>query len=206
MQTPGTGHITTVEAPLPLSSLKLVYPLPDPVTGIPRDVVLNKVVKRNAAFDPYRNTTTWSRYLSPQNVLIPWPEESEPAYSDEKADTLRIDVEAKTFLPTLLRPPMPGSVIDELRNKYSKFRERHDESWLELRRQEDEEQKRLDELSGKLMPKGARNIARKHPSTSGGAFMADKKAVPRLREPLLRAIGDHMANKQMEKIRRDLVQ
>jgi len=176
------------------------------LTGIPRDVVLNKLVKRNSAFDPYRNTTTWSRYLSPQNVLIPWPEESEPAYSDEKDDTLRIDVEAKTFLPTLLRPPMPGSVIDELRNKYSKFRERHDEAWLELRRQEDEEQKRLDELSGKLMPKGARNIARKHPSTSGGSFMADKKAVPHIKEPLLEAIGKHMAQKQLEKVRGNLAQ
>ena len=32
---------------------------------------------------------------------------------------------------------MPPSIIDELRNKYSKFRDRHDEAWLQAKRDED---------------------------------------------------------------------
>src|SRR5262249_48234034 len=61
------------------------------------------------------------------------PEEKED-YSNEPAgpdDTLRITTEEVTFLPTLIQMPTPASVIDELRNKYSKFRIRHDEEYIE---------------------------------------------------------------------------
>ena len=39
-------------------------------------------------------------------------------------------MEEETWTPTLVRPPMPGSVIDELRNKYSVFRDRHDDAFV----------------------------------------------------------------------------
>ena len=137
-----------------------------------------------------------------RNIHIPWPEESlaEPTHVDEVADTLRIDVEEKSFLPTLLRPPMPASVIDELRNKYGKFRERHDEEWVAMKEAEDRRAGKMRELGERMVPKGARNIARKHPSSSGGRFLGDKQAVPRMKEGMLEAIGRHMAKKQLEKV------
>ena len=46
------------------------------------------------------------------------------------SDTLRLDIDTPTWTPTLLRAPLPGSVIDELRGKYSKFRTRHDPEFL----------------------------------------------------------------------------
>ena len=53
------------------------------------------------------------------------------------SDTLRIDVDTQTWTPTLLRAPLPGTVIDELRGKYSVFRTRHDADYLKHLRQID---------------------------------------------------------------------
>ncbi len=47
-------------------------------------------------------------------------------------------METKTFTPTLLTPPMPTSVIDELRNKYSIFRTRHEPEYIEAKIKEDQ--------------------------------------------------------------------
>jgi large subunit ribosomal protein L24 len=84
------------------------------------------------------------------NVVVPWPKLPEAERKDHDCDTLRIDVETRTFVPTLLRPPMPESVIDELRNKYSKFRTRHDPEFIEAKMREDreaeEQKKRIAEM------------------------------------------------------------
>ncbi|KAK0924247.1 hypothetical protein LTR91_000779 [Friedmanniomyces endolithicus] len=86
---------------LPLDSVQLVYPLPDPVTGIPRDVVIERLIHINHRFDKMKGEWT------PGDRLIP-------------------DVPA--FFVT---PPMPVTVIDELRNKYSRFRTRHTWQYVE---------------------------------------------------------------------------
>jgi large subunit ribosomal protein L24 len=80
------------------------------------------------------------RLVPGSNIVIkgqPQPEEEE----DEEtypADTPTLSVDEETFNPPLLFPPMPMSVIDELRNKYSPHRTRHDWEYLEKKRQEDE--------------------------------------------------------------------
>ena len=52
-------------------------------------------------------------------------------------DTLRIDVEQRTWVPNLMKDPFPDGVMDELRNKFGKFRTRHEEKFVErLERQE----------------------------------------------------------------------
>lgn len=191
---PGSTPIHTIEAPIPLASIRLVYPLPDPATGVPRDCILTNLVKRDSHFDVYENETVWSRVLLPQNISVPWPEKDDPGHQDEAVDTLRINVEDKTFLPTLLRPPMPNSVIDELRNRYGKFRDRHDDEWIAMKEAEDDEAQRVGELSKSMMPKGARNMARKHPSTRAGTFMTDGKQ-PTIKDKHLEILGAHMAAK-----------
>lgn len=55
---------------------------------------------------------------------IPYPVQEEPARGNRQHDTRRMDLENPTFVPTLRTPPMPPSVIDELRSKYSRFRTR----------------------------------------------------------------------------------
>jgi len=169
-----------------------VYPLPDPITGVPRDVLLPRLVKRGAYFDIYKNETVWQRYVEPQNVKIPWPTVEEPMYKDADVDTLRIQVEDKSFLPTLLRPPMPPSVIDELRNKFSKFRDRHDDDYVAKKVKEDVEAAHMAERARLTMPRGARNTAR-----MGYGHNEGKKTVPKLSDVVLERLGAHMAAKGM---------
>ena len=46
-------------------------------------------------------------------------------------DGKQVWVDAKTWTgPTLIRALMPTGIIDELRNKYSRFRTRHDVGYL----------------------------------------------------------------------------
>ena len=75
----------------------------------------------------------WDRVIPGLDIKIPWPvgEKKAPKEKlDTASDTLRIEVDVKSYIPTLLRPPMPRSVIDELRNKYSVFRTRHEPEYI----------------------------------------------------------------------------
>ncbi|CZT24711.1 related to ribosomal protein YmL40, mitochondrial [Ramularia collo-cygni] len=113
--------VFTVAQMIPHDHVKLVYPLPDPETGIYRDVIIERVVSvSDHKGGPAR------RMIPGTNTIIPWPVSAEEDWPDNESDTMRISVEEQTFRPTLIRAPMPMSVIDELRGKYSKFRTRHD--------------------------------------------------------------------------------
>ncbi|KAK5149367.1 hypothetical protein LTS14_010975, partial [Recurvomyces mirabilis] len=122
-----TGDLNAVPLPLRLEDVRLVYPLPDPVTGVPRDVIIDRLIHMNYTFDKTKKEwTKGDRVIPGTNTMIPWPETVPEETPDHDDDTLRITVEEQTFRPFLLSPPMPLSVIDELRNRYSKFRTRHE--------------------------------------------------------------------------------
>lgn len=123
---------------VPLTDVKLVYPLPHPETGIPRDVIIERLLPANRRWD--KNLKEWDdgdRVIPGTNTVIPWPEKADPEYEDHESDTLRISVEEQTFRPFLIRPPMPLSVIDELRNKYSRFRTRHEYDYIMKKEMQD---------------------------------------------------------------------
>lgn len=122
--------VRSMEKPISIASIKLVVPLPDPTTGTVRDVIVRDIVNSKIFYNRHTGRNHWSRMIAGLNTLIPWPKTAPKEHKDHDCDTLRIDVEAHTFVPSLLKPPMPGSVIDELRNKYSIFRTRHDDSYL----------------------------------------------------------------------------
>ncbi|MCJ1426248.1 hypothetical protein MMC29_004151 [Sticta canariensis] len=125
--------VQTTEAPVPLSAVRLVYPLRDSETGTLRDVIVKKL-ERTPSYE--RKQGLDGRYIADTDpeIYIPFPkQEKEEEPPEHQIDTLRIEVEQKTWSPTLFGPPMPPSVIDELRNKYSIFRDRHDESWVRAR-------------------------------------------------------------------------
>ena len=131
--------IRSMEQPVPFSSVRLVFPLKDEATGATRDVIVKKIVNGGIWHQRHPRQTRWQRYIDGLNILIPWPAKKAKEYKDYPVDTPRLDVEVKSFVPTLLRPPMPGSVIDELRNKYSKFRTRHDPEYVAAKIKEEEE-------------------------------------------------------------------
>jgi len=48
-----------------------------------------------------------------------------------------MNVDEITHRPYLLQPPMPPTVIDELRNKYGTFRKRHEDWYIQRKEAED---------------------------------------------------------------------
>jgi large subunit ribosomal protein L24 len=124
--------------PLPMADVRLVYEFKG------RDVILENMLLR-ASWNRRENKPIVKRYMPGLEELLPdhRPEENED-YSNEPAgpdDTLRITTEEVTFLPTLIQMPTPLSVLDELRNKYSKFRIRHEEEYIEKVKKKVEEEK-----------------------------------------------------------------
>ncbi|KAJ5944837.1 hypothetical protein N7516_005005 [Penicillium verrucosum] len=125
--------------PVSFDDIRHVIPLEDTKTG----KMQNVIVQHAYAAGPYTERSEHSklprftRYVSGLDVEIPWPLEEEPVITDGEMDTTRMAVETSTFTPTLEQPPMPSTVIDELRNKYSRFRTRHDPEYLKEKMKED---------------------------------------------------------------------
>lgn len=182
----GDSPIRTIEQPISLASVKLVFPLPDPETGISRDVIVTRVVNGNIFHDRRSGRKQWTRFIAGLNVVIPWPRIEPKQHKDYDVDTLRVDVEARTFVPTLLKPPMPSTVINELRNKYSIFRTRHDEEYIQEKMQEDEEKIAKKRTVMEMMTplKERRKVDRK---------LMRAKGKPKLTEEMLAKIGEVMA-------------
>ncbi|XXG97030.1 hypothetical protein Hte_003324 [Hypoxylon texense] len=196
LRLPNDPVVFSIEMPLPISDIRLVHPIKDAATGVTRDVVVNQLVHANMVHDRVTGKKRWSRIVPGLNVEIPWPKEDDDAdadVKDYKCDTLRIDVDAKTFVPTLLRPPMPESVIDELRHRYSRFRTRHDPEYVA--RLEAEEQAKQDRR--KLMDSMRTPLQEYHRAERD---RKKKKGKPRLTVEMLEKIGEVMA-KNMERTR-----
>ncbi|KAK6226058.1 KOW domain-containing protein [Colletotrichum tabaci] len=132
---------------IPISAIRLVHPIVDPETGIARDVVVRQLARGPVKWSRNTGWRAWTRYIPGANIAIPWPEREIPVREDQPGDTTRVDVEQFTFVPTLLSPPMPASVIDELRNKYSRFRTRHEDDYILRKEAEEAEKKALKKAS-----------------------------------------------------------
>ncbi|KAL8916036.1 MAG: hypothetical protein Q9172_006491 [Xanthocarpia lactea] len=184
--------VQTTEAPISLSSVRLVTPLTDPSTGDKRDVIVNELT-----IEPGRRYI--ANYIDPltgRRHYIPWPQKEKPEFQDNEDDTLRIDVEQQTWVPTLLRAPMPSAVIDELRNKYSKFRTRHEDSYIEMKEDIDRKSKdREEELewgggTPRVMLTPIQELNRQRRMERMAVEEEDK-----LTEEVLAGIGETMARK-----------
>jgi large subunit ribosomal protein L24 len=111
----------------------------------------------------------------------------EPYYDD---DTLLITVEEETFVPPLTTTPMPASVIDELRNKYSKLRTRHDDEYLEARAEKEREKEVVMEKRERLMRTPQQELRARR-----DALTRDEVERRELSENALLKIGKAMAKK-----------
>ncbi|KAF2223481.1 hypothetical protein BDZ85DRAFT_295747 [Elsinoe ampelina] len=130
-------YLPTVYGPRPVKfeDIKLVTRVKDR-SGLVRDVVVKEFEIRKSW---HRGADVrGQRWIPGLEKRIRWPEqEKEPEdVQDTDSDTFRLTVDEPTFTPTLQRPPMPPSVIDELRGKYSKFRTRHEPEWLAQKQDE----------------------------------------------------------------------
>ncbi|KAK2808835.1 hypothetical protein FQN50_004311 [Emmonsiellopsis sp. PD_5] len=182
--------------PFKLDDIRLVTSM-NPVTGELGDTIVNHMyggepyTERAYGSDAPRHT----RFISGLDEPIPWPEGAVPDNQDEPVDTLRIDVENKTHVPSLEVFPMPPEFIDELRNKYSKFRTKHDPEWVAQKLEEDrrEEERR----NGKLvtprtlyMEKKAQEKAEKRQKDEQGNYALSRSTAE--------YVAQFMAKKNME--------
>jgi len=129
---------STRAAALPISAVRLVHPLKDPKTGRYRDVVIQELqpvavdfhnpAATRPSYNQWEYGKRYDRMVPGLNACIPWPEPEDPKYETYHCDTRGNTLMERTFIPTLLKPPMPPQLLDELRGRYSKFRTRH-EAW-----------------------------------------------------------------------------
>ncbi|KAK4455039.1 hypothetical protein QBC34DRAFT_391398 [Podospora aff. communis PSN243] len=179
-------HVEAGPSAIPISSLRLVHPLPDPTTGIVRDVIVRQLKPISIVHDRPTRKVSYSRIIPGENVKIPWPKiEPRPKFEYD-CDTKRAEVEERTYVPTLLTPPMPQSVLDELRGRYSKFRTRHEPEYIaKIEAQEAEKEARKKSAKTMLLP--VQELNRK--------LRAERRALgqPVLTEEMLEKIGQVIA-------------
>lgn len=186
----------SIAMPISIDSIRLVYPLQDPETGVTRDVIIQqlKAVRpdmrsENMTFDRWHHGNKWDRIVPTLNTVIPWPEVKAPEYEAQVADTVREQVEQRTFYYGLLSPPMPEQVLDELRNKYSRFRTRHEEWYLEQKEEEAQDKRRRHEMLQSMQtPVQELNAQRKQ--------LREEAGEPELSEDMLAKLGELMAQKK----------
>ncbi|KAI8159420.1 54S ribosomal protein L40 [Colletotrichum sp. SAR 10_65] len=181
----------TQNAPLavPISSIRLVHPIKDPITGSTGDVIIRQLRSYKPRKLP-NGTFYFQRQIPGYNMIIPWPEADEPNREEYPVDTKSEKVSEETFVPTLLRTPMPETVIDELRNKYSKFRTRHEEDYI-LKKEVEEMQKKA---SKRLTPDAAATIRTPLQEFNTQQRLARRaRGQPELTEDMLEKIGEVIA-------------
>ena len=181
----------SIEKALPLPDVRLVHKLTDAETGHARDVVVRKLVLRDVWHDKHLNIHKRDRIIPGLDIKVPWPKKPPKEQSEHDVDTLRMDVELKTWIPTLLAPPMPATVIDELRNKYSKFRDRHDEAYVAKKVAEDDAARARKKRLGQAASTPQQEAKRKERREKKALGYGD------LSDQILAKIGEVMAkNKQ----------
>lgn len=186
-------RVHPIESHIPISAVRLVHPIKDEATGVVRDVIIKELKPIRVHYDRPTRKISWTRIVPGLNVEIPWPKPDLAKHHDYPVDTLRIDVEEKSFIPTLLRPPMPETVINELRNQYSKFRTRHTDEYIAKKEAEAAEKVRLRNADAMLTPLQEFNRKRREERRARGQ--------PVLDDALLEKIGEVMAKNRKRTLR-----
>jgi large subunit ribosomal protein L24 len=138
------------------------------------------------------------RYIPGLDVEINSVEKSrdedafEEPYNDD--DTLLIQTEEETFVPPLTTTPMPASVIDELRNKYSRFRTRHEDEYLQARADQVREKEVAMEKRERMMRTPLTELSDRRAKVS--REIEDERE---LGEDVLAKIGEAMVRSEMKR-------
>ncbi|GAB1312960.1 hypothetical protein MFIFM68171_03170 [Madurella fahalii] len=193
MVTEDTPPVQQVKSVVPVSAVRLVHPITDPETGVTRDVIIRELKPIGITHDRPTRKVVWARFVPGLNMRIPWPKVPPKTYEDHPVDTLRLEVEERTFVPTLLRPPMPEAVIDELRNRYSKFRTRHTPEYIaKIEAEEAEKKARKQSVEKMLLPVQEYNRKMRE--------LRRERGKPELTTEMLEKIGEIIARNKLRRV------
>lgn len=135
-----TRPVMAAPLPVPVDTVRLVHKLVDEATGRSRDVIVRHIRYGAPYFQrkPYSPLPRHTRYIAGEEIEIPWPEDDAPTYQAYDGDTIRLDVEAQTFTPSLYTAPLRPGIMDELRrDKYSPNRKWHEDDYVRMKILED---------------------------------------------------------------------
>ncbi|OAG42320.1 hypothetical protein AYO21_03488 [Fonsecaea monophora] len=135
-------HFSSLELPVPIADVRLVYRLTDPATGRDRDVIVKHIRGGSPYFqrEPNSPLPRHTRYVAGEDIQIPWPEVEAPKYQAFEGDTTRYDVESQTWTPTIYQPPIPSpEIFDDLtaEDKYRRDRAWHEDEYVRIKILED---------------------------------------------------------------------
>lgn len=201
--TEATQSVHQMESSLPINAVRLVHPLTDPVSGNTRDVIIRELRPTNFFRDRPTRRSGFARIVPGLNVRIPWPRTAPTEHEDQDVDTLRIHAEQVTFVPTLLRPPAPEAVLDELRNKYSRFRTRHTPEYIAAKEAEEAAKTEAKKYSPALVKARQPGLSPPGMRTPLEEFHIQQKALrrargqPELSDDMLEQIGRLMAQSKI---------
>lgn len=192
-----TGTDTVTDMPISIGDVRLVHPITDPKTGVTKDTIIKELKgigadmqSENMTLDRWEYGQRWDRVVPSLNIIIPWPEVKVPKFETHARDTRREAVEDRSFYYNLVSAPMPSTVLDELRNKFSRFRTRH-EGWYVAKKEHEEaiKNKKAQTMQSMMSPADelhalnkAKKAAAKEPELSNemleklGQIIAETKA------------------------------
>ncbi|CRG85351.1 hypothetical protein PISL3812_02444 [Talaromyces islandicus] len=129
--------VSSVPISLSINDIRLVVTLEE--NGTPYEAIAKHVIGGHPFIKrPNDVTPRHTRYIKGEGIPIPWPNEDvTPTIEDNDVDSLRQEVEHETYVPSMQYAPFESTIIDELRNKYSKYRTRHDPEWVKAKKMED---------------------------------------------------------------------
>lgn len=166
--------------PVPIDHIRHVIAMHDPDTNTTKDTIVEHVHMGPPMIErpQWSKLPKFSRYVSGNDLEMPWPSEEQPQIDDGEWDTLRFYADEVTWTPSLRKPPFPSTVLDELRNKYSRFRTRHDPEYVREKIVEEYRQQYLESQS-LLTPSGElrRILATKSAEKKKSRLDADGNAV-----------------------------
>ncbi|WPK26443.1 hypothetical protein PUMCH_003797 [Australozyma saopauloensis] len=119
-----TSHVLEYPVPIPRKFVRLAAKEKDEKGNVSYVVAEDLVFKEKYYDDRLKRWVPRRFVKHHENIEIPWPSPmSEP--KDDQYSTLTEDVYNKTHeLQTVAKSPFPKSVLNELRNPYSKFKKR----------------------------------------------------------------------------------
>lgn len=124
--------------PIPIDDVRLVFrhKEKDPATGRvirDRDVLVHSIQGDGPYLqrEPGSPLPRHTRYIAGSNTEIPWPEVEIHHMGAFPGDTRRLELERRTYTPSVQHDPLPhSSILDELRPKYRIDRMGHEYDYV----------------------------------------------------------------------------